>query len=419
MKYLYVCFTWCYVAPLTIAAWVLHLFGNKHDLERLGRSLSTLDGSSRPVWLVASSVGEVTIALKIIERLKRETAVPVILSVTTATGRARAIQAAPIPDVVFFHPFDTSANVTRTLRHFHPQLIVLVETELWPVLMERAFELDIKIAQVSGRISDKSFRRYLALRPFFAPLLRRCSLLLMQSEDDAARIRALAGDSENIAVIGSVKEDYLPPDTNLLSELRSTLSPWNNAPIFTCGSTRPAEEEILCDAYALLLKTHPGLRMVIAPRHLDRCAEVEAILKARNLSYQRWTSGRPVADTQVLLLDTIGKLNAVYHLSLIAFVGGTLAPLGGHNLLEPALAGCPVLHGPHFFEQIRGHELLHRFEMDFEVSDAADIIAAVSAILNDSQSRANFAAKAANLRNASSHVLDEYIDRLLTVMSHE
>ena len=416
MKYLYVCFTYCYVVPLTIAAYFLRVFGHKHDLERLGRTLPRLTSSAQPVWLVASSVGEVTIALKIVERLKQEIDAPVILSVTTATGRARAIQAAAAPDAVFFHPFDTSKNVMRTLHHFNPQLIVLVETELWPVLMEKAYERDINIAQVSGRISDKSFRRYRALRPYFAPLLRRCSHLLMQSEDDAARIGEIAEPADNIAVIGSVKEDYLPPEQELVNEVKRSLGAWKDAPIFTCGSTRPGEEEILCDAFAQLRVNYPQLRLVLAPRHLERVAEVENILRTKNLKYQRWTIGAPQADTQVLLLDTIGKLNAVYHVSRIAFVGGTLAPLGGHNLLEPALAGCPVLLGPHYFQQIRGHELLRQFEMDIQVSNSEEVMASVSALLKQPDLQKMFMSRAVNLRHASSHVLDETIEKLRTVI---
>ncbi len=252
MKFLYVCLTYCYVVPASLLALLLRPFGRKHDVERLGISLPHVSSSARPIWLVASSVGEVTIALKVIERLKQSVDSPVILSVTTSTGRARAMQAQVHPDVVFFHPFDTTGNVNRTLVHFNPALIVLVETELWPVLMEKSFERFIPVAQISGRMSERSFRRYRALRPYFAPLIRRCSLLLMQGADDAIRLRYIAGELAPIEVIGSIKEDYLPLDESLLKVLRSVLSAWSDKKIFTCGSTRPGEEEILCDAFIRL-----------------------------------------------------------------------------------------------------------------------------------------------------------------------
>ncbi len=419
MKFLYVCLTCCYVAPASLLALLLRPFGRKHDVERLGLSLPHVSSSERPIWLVASSVGEVTIALKVIERLKRAVDSPVILSVTTPTGRTRALQAQVRPDVVFFHPFDSAGNVNRALTHFNPTLIVLVETELWPVLMEQSFERSIPVAQISGRMSERSFRRYRALRPYFAPLIRRCTLLLMQGADDAKRLREIAGELAPIEIIGSIKEDYLPPDESLLNQLKNTLSAWGNKVVFTCGSTRSGEEEVLCDSFIRLKNSIPDLRLIIAPRHLERVDEVEQILRSRGLSYQLLSKGPPPTDVEVLLLDSIGKLNAVYHLSHIAFVGGTLAPIGGHNLLEPALAGCPVLYGTHYFGQLRGHELLSRFEMGFEISDPETIEKTVRQILSQKTSREDFSARALQLRQSSSHILDEYIDRIRSLINND
>ncbi len=419
MKFLYVCLTYCYVVPAALLALLLRPFGRRHDVERLGISLPQVSSSVRPIWLVASSVGEVTIALKVIERLKQSVDSPVILSITTPTGRARAIQAHVRPDVVFFHPFDTAGNVNRTLVHFNPALIVLVETELWPVLMEKSFERSIPVAQISGRMSERSHRRYRALRSYFAPLIRRCSLLLMQGEEDARRLRDLAGESAPIEVIGSIKEDYLPPDESLLKQLKNTLSPWSDKIVFTCGSTRPGEDEILCDAFIHLKNSISDLRLIIAPRHLERVDEIEQILRSRGLSYQLLSKYSPVPDVEVIVLDSIGKLNAVYHLSHIAFVGGTLAPIGGHNLIEPALAGCPVLYGPHYFGQLRGHELLSQFQMGFAVSNPETVDQTVRQILSQKNSRENFLARALRLRLSSSHILDEYIDRIRSVINND
>lgn len=419
MKFLYVCLTYCYVVPASILVLILRFFGRARDIERLGWSLPQISPEAHPIWLVASSIGEVTIALKLIERLKQTVDSPIILSVTTVSGRTRATQSEASPDSVFFHPFDTAGSVKRALAHFQPRIIVLVETELWPTLMEKAFELSIPVAQVSGRISERSFRRYRALRPFFAPLIRRCSLLLMQGDEDAQRLRALAGETTIVEVLGSIKEDYLPPDESLLAELASVLSPWKGKTIFTCGSTRPEEEDILCDAFLRIRLSKPALRLIMAPRHLERTDDIEQIIRARGLSCQRWSRAPLTSDVDVLLLDTIGKLNAAYHLSNLAFVGGTLAPIGGHNLLEPALAGCPVLHGPHYFGQLRGHDMLYRFDMGYAVSDVASIAATVDSILSQSGSREEFLAKAVQLRRASSHILDEYIYRLKALMAHD
>lgn len=419
MKFLYVCLTYCYVIPAGLLALLLRPFGRVHDIERIGLGLPKLATKVRPVWLVASSVGEVTIALKVIERLKKTIEAPVILSVTTPTGRARVLQSTSQPDAMFFHPFDTSGNVRRAVQHFNPRLIILVETELWPTLMEAAFERGIPVVQVSGRLSEKSHRRYRALRSYFAPLIRRCSLLLMQSEPDADRLRDIAGETAPIEVVGSIKEDYVPPDGNLLKQMQESLSEWSGTIVFTCGSTRPDEEVVLCSAYAQLKNSIPRLRMVIAPRHLERVEEIEQILRASGLKYRLWTNSSHSPETEVLLLNTIGKLNAVYHLSQIAFVGGTLAPIGGHNLLEPALAGCPVLHGPHFFGQLRGHELLHQFGMGFVVADSDSVASTVAEILAQGSYEDEYRGKAIKLRSESSHILDLYVERLKSVMPHD
>ena len=419
MKFLYVCLTYCYVIPAGLLALLLRPFGRRYDIERLGLNLPQLTTKVRPVWLVASSVGEVTIALKVIERLKQAIEAPVILSVTTPTGRARILQSAIQPDAVFFHPFDTTGNVRRTIEHFKPQMVILVETELWPTLMEASFERGIPMAQVSGRLSEKSHRRYRALRPYFAPLIRRCSLLLMQSEADADRLRDIAGETAPIEVVGSIKEDYMPPDSELLNQMKESMADWTDRIVFTCGSTRPDEETILCDAFVRLKKSNLNLRMVIAPRHLERVKEIELILSTRGLSYRLWGSTSQSQEVEVLLLDTIGKLNAVYHLSQIAFVGGTLAPSGGHTLLEPALAGCPVLHGPHYFGQLRGYELLHQFGMGFVVSDSAAVASTIEAIISNKDFQEKYCAKAIQLRNASSHILNEYVERLKSVMLND
>lgn len=241
----------------------------------------------------------------------------------------------------------------------------------------------------------------------------------MQGEEDAKRLRDIAGNTAPIEVVGSVKEDYLPPDESLMEWLKSTLSAWSNKTVFTCGSTRSGEEEILCDAFIRLKNSIPDLRLIIAPRHLERVDEIEQILRSRGLSYQLLSRYSPLTDVEAIVLDSIGKLNAVYHLSNIAFVGGTLAPIGGHNLLEPALAGCPVLYGPHYFGQLRGHELLGQFHMGFTVSDPETVDQAVRQILSQKNSREDFFARALQLRQSSSHILDEYIDRIRPLINHD
>lgn len=409
MKFLYWCLTYVYVLPLSIAVLMTRLFGNKTQIERLGLGLRAIMSDRPPIWLVASSVGEVTIAVKLIKRLKEVADQPVLLTVTTKTGRHNALQSGSHADVIAYHPLDIPKYVRRFLTVYNPSKIILLETELWPSLMAEAFARDIKIMQVSGRLSEKSLSRYFPFVPLFRPLLERCDFLLMQSEEDAARLRQLAGEKARIEVVGSLKGEYVPPAPADLQKTDEYLRPWQGLKIITCGSTRPGEEAILLDAFALLCKQLRDFRMVLAPRHLERTAEILALLKRHGFSYCQYSKSTPNEQTQILLLDTIGRLNLFYHFSTVTFVGGTLVPLGGHNLLEPALAGCPVLHGQYCENQLAGYDLLVKHRMGILVADAEGFCKSVVAIVNDAQSKPIYAARAKALRRENTSIIDRYV----------
>jgi 3-deoxy-D-manno-octulosonic-acid transferase len=409
MKFLYRCLTYVYVLPLSIAVMIARLFGNRTQIERLGLGLSAIKSDRRPLWLVASSVGEVTIAVKLIKRLKEVVDQPVLLTVTTKTGRHNALQSGSHADVVAYHPLDIPKYVRRFLTMYNPSKIILLETELWPSLMTEALGRDIKIMQVSGRLSEKSLHRYAPFVPLFRPLLERCDALLMQSEEDAVRLRELAGANAHIEVVGSLKGEYVPPAPADLQKTSEYLRPWQNLKIVTCGSTRPGEEAILLDAFVLLCKQLCDVRMVLAPRHLERTDEILALLKRSGLSYCQYSKSTLDEQTQILLLDTIGQLNLFYHYSSVAFVGGTLVPLGGHNLLEPALAGCPVVHGPYCENQRAGCDLLIEYKMGVPVADAEDLCKSVVAIVNDPHAKSIYAERATALRQENASIIDHYV----------
>ena len=412
MKFLYRCLTYVYVLPLSLAVMIARLFGNRTQIERLGLGLTAIQSDRPPLWVVASSVGEVTIAVKLIKRLKEVADQPVLLTVTTKTGRHNALQSGSHADVVAYHPLDIPKYVRRFLTMYNPSKIILLETELWPSLMTEALGRDIKIMQVSGRLSKKSLHRYLPFVPLFRPLLERCDALLMQSEEDAIRLRELAGEEARIEVIGSLKGEYVPPARADLQKTSDYLQSWQDMRVITCGSTRPGEEVILLDAFALLCKQLHDVRMVLAPRHLERTDEILAQLKRSGLSFCQYSKSILDGQTQVLLLDTIGQLNLFYHFSSVAFVGGTLVPLGGHNLLEPALAGCPVLFGPYYESQRAGHDLLVKYKMGFPVTDAADFCGNVVAIVNDPQAKSIYVARAEALRRKTPRSLIATLLRL-------
>jgi 3-deoxy-D-manno-octulosonic-acid transferase len=231
----------------------------------------------------------------------------------------------------------------------------------------------------------------------------------MQSEEDAIRLRELAGDNARIETIGSLKGEYVPPAPADLQKTNEYLRPWQDMKIITCGSTRPGEESILLDAFALLCKQLRDVRLVLAPRHLERTDEVLALIKRSGVSYCRYSKLKLDEHAQVLLLDTIGQLNLFYHFSAVAFVGGTLVPLGGHNLLEPALAGCPVLHGPYYHNQRSGYDALVRHQLGTTVADAENISKSVISILSDQQAKSIYAVRATALRQENVSIIDRYI----------
>jgi 3-deoxy-D-manno-octulosonic-acid transferase len=231
----------------------------------------------------------------------------------------------------------------------------------------------------------------------------------MQSKEDAIRLRELAGKDAHIETVGSLKGEYVPPASADLQKTSDYLRPWQNLTIITCGSTRPGEEAILLDAFALLSNQVRDVRIVLAPRHLERTDEVLALIKRYGLSYCQYSKSALDEKTQVLLLDTIGQLNLFYHCSSIAFVGGTLVPLGGHNLLEPALAGCPVLFGPYCHNQGLGQASLMKYEMGWEVSDAQGFSQVAMSVLNNSQAKELFAVRSVALRMESATTIDRYV----------
>jgi 3-deoxy-D-manno-octulosonic-acid transferase len=235
----------------------------------------------------------------------------------------------------------------------------------------------------------------------------------MQSEVDAQRIVALGGRDDAAEVLGSPKSEYQPPPASALAATAGLLKEWNGFLIVVCGSTRPGEERILLNGYRQLLSQRADVKMILAPRHLKRLGEVSRLLEESGCRFTTRRGQPPTVDTDILLVDTIGELNCLYHFADVAFVGGTLAPLGGHNLLEPALAGCPVLYGPHFFAQQPAAELLDKFHLGFVIETAAQFSERVLTLPAAGSPRDRFASQVEQLRHANASIVDSYVDRIL------
>ncbi len=328
--------------------------------ERLGRLPAGLAGAGGPVvWIHAVSVGEVLAARPLLRGLRQR--LPghrLVLSTTTVTGQALARGNATGADAVFFAPFDWKAPVRAALAAVRPSLLVLVETELWPNLIHEARRAGVRVAVANGRISPRSFRRYRLLRVPLRRVLGDVDLFLMQAEAHAGRIRALGAPPARVRVTGNLKYDALPAAAPRAGDTLAHLLLDGHADrvLWVAGSTVPGEEEHLLRALSEVRARVPGVRLVIAPRHPERFAEVHALAEKAGFAATRRTAlgDRPWSEGDVLVLDTMGELAGVYPLATVVFVGGSLEPAGGHNVLEPAVAGKAVVVGPHMenFQEI-------------------------------------------------------------------
>ena len=325
--------------------------------ERMGRLPPALPTPSVPsVWVHAVSVGETLTARPLLRALKeRFPERPLFLSTTTVTGAAVAQRDAGGADGILFAPFDWPVPVRRVLGRLQPALLVLMETELWPNLIHEARRRGTRVAVVNGRLSPRSFARYRRVRLLLARLLGEVDAFLMQGEAHAQRMLALGAPRERVRVAGNLKYDAVgeprPPD-----ELAALIpGGTEEAPLWIAGSTVAGEETLVLAALRRARARAPGLRLLLVPRHPERFAEAAALSERAGFRTQRRSAlGGPWTDGDVLVLDTLGELPRLYALATVVFVGGSLVPAGGHNVLEAAVAGRPVIVGPHMenFQEI-------------------------------------------------------------------
>lgn len=302
------------------------------------------------IWVHAVSVGEVLAVSRLITELQSAyPEIDIFVSTTTATGQRLARERFG-EDRCFFMPLDLGFAVRAYLKALQPRMLLLAETEFWPNLLHLAHKRKIAVAVVNARISDRSFPRYRRFNWFFRRVLAHIDLFLTQTAADADRLRAIGAPTERVRVSGNLKFDVRPHSAaKLAEELGSAIA--KDAPMIVCGSTAEGEEEILLDAFQQVQRQFPATVMVLTPRHPERFDKVADLITSRRITFLRrssWTTASQVSGG-VFLLDSVGELASVYSLANIAFVGGSLVPVGGHNILEPAQYGAAIIVGPHTF----------------------------------------------------------------------
>lgn len=326
--------------------------------ERLGRLpdsvIAALRGR-RAVWVHAVSVGEVTAAAPLLRAIKaRHPTLCVFVTTVTATGRQTVIERVPQADATAYFPLDFPRVAERVLRLVEPRAFLCVETELWPNFLFALARRGVPAFLVNARLTERSARRYAWARRLFQPALAGVVGFGAQTAADAERLAAIGADPGRIVITGNLKFDQGTEDADMPSAARRAglgLGPEER--LWVAGSTHPGEETHLVRAYLRLRQRDPRLVLLLAPRHLDRLDKVEAMVREEGAEPVRRTAPRggrcsaSGATPRVILLDTLGELASLYAEAEVAFVGGTLAPVGGHNLLEPAARGKPVVFGPH------------------------------------------------------------------------
>lgn len=341
---------------LSLPWWIFQMIRNgkyrRGLTERLGMTPSRMEvpDDQTSIWIHAVSVGEVLAITGLVAELRaKRPEYPVFVSTTTLTGQFLA-RGRFGEGSAFFVPIDLGFAIQPWIDLLQPDLLVLAETEFWPNLLYLVRRSGASIAVVNARISDRSFPRYHRFRWFFARVLAGVDLFLAQTEEDARRLMAIGADPDRVRVSGNLKFDMRAgSDSELIGDLKKAIR--QDSQVIVCGSTAEGEELQLLAAFRKLEQEFPTAVMILAPRHPERFDKVADLVDSMELTLTRrssWNRVKPIA-TKVFLLDTVGELASVYALADVAFVGGSLVPLGGHNILEPAQHGVAVMTGPHTF----------------------------------------------------------------------
>jgi len=373
------------------------------------------------IWVHAVSVGEVKAVEKLLERLRQKFPdKPLVVSTSTPAGQQLARERGDIIDHTIYFPIDLPFCIRRVADRIDPQMVIIAETEIWPNFLRICRGRDIPVVMINGRISDRSFARYRLARRWLRRVFADYTVMGMQSQTDRMRIEEIGADPRKVIVFGNLKYDVVstvrPLDTTLAAVLRTWKQVW------IAASTMPGEEEFALDAFAELRKTHPQLKLVIAPRHADRFEAVEELVKRRGIECLR--RSRLTADSEVLnalgvvsvlILDSIGELAAVFEYATVVFMGGSLVPKGGHNVLEPARHRKPIVFGPHM-ENFRDITRLFLQETAaIQIQNAAELAPAIRSLLANPDHSAELGRRARAIVEQNTGATDRVLEFLQPV----
>jgi 3-deoxy-D-manno-octulosonic-acid transferase len=371
------------------------------------------------IWIHAVSVGEVLATSRVIEELKAQ--LPgwrIIVSTTTDTGQRLARERFG-QDSVFYLPLDLPFAVRAYFHALRPELLVLAESEFWPNLLRTAHNSGAAVAVVNARVSDRSLPGYLRFRALLQHVMENVDLFLAQSEEDARRLILIGAPPEHVRVSGNLKFEVKPTaKSSLASAFAVAISQQELGPVIVAGSTLDGEEPLVLDMFRQVASQYSNALLVLAPRHPERFNAVAALLDASQIHYQRrsqWNGARPISGS-VLLLDTIGELAGLYEFADVTFIGGSLVPRGGHNVLEAAQFGKAILVGPHT-ENFRDIIEIFRHADAVRVVTPQTLTPTVLQLLENDTERSALGARALQVMHSQLGATEKTVNALLGLLT--
>ncbi len=385
---------------------------HRHFAQRFGKLPTAFSeiGASRPVWIHAVSVGEVMAVKNFVKKFSAGfPEKKIVFSTTTRTGSAVAAKVFGGEIRKFYFPVDFSFVVKRVVSIINPSAVLIMETEIWPNLILELSKNGIPVVLINGRISNRSFGGYRKIKIFFEGILKKISLFCMQTETDAGNIKALGAPENRVKVTGNMKFDIeteiRPTRSDNLSDLVGRKVSGSGNRLFVAGSTHGGEEEMILQAYAKLAREFRNLRLLIAPRHIDRSAAIKKIAAGMGfegifMSDFKKSPENDISGKKVLILDTLGDLKGIFGRAEVVFMGGSLVKRGGHNIVEPAMFGKPIVFGPYMFNFRDMARLFLEKKAALEVADKEGLTEELEVLLRDRK-------KAETLGQNAKKLLDE------------
>jgi len=405
--------------------WLIFKKGPESRLTFIRERLGISRYEETDIWIHAVSVGETIASLPLIKKLRKEYPdKKIVFSTTTYTGQKIASEKLLEADRTMYMPWDTGLCAGRVVDQLKPDIFITIETEIWPLLYSRLKNTGSRIVLINGRLSEKSYKEYSLIKFLLKMVLSDVDFFFMQSDDNASKIIKLGADETKVSVMGNLKFD--------MDFISRTPLPWLDdisGQILLAGSTHRGEDEIILDAYEKIKgigsqnsefrNQNSDLKLILAPRHPERFDEVERIIKGRGLNYIRRTEiiqqNPDHSLPDVILLDTIGELSQLFSMAYITFIGGSLLPCGGHNILEPAYWGKPVIFGPYMDNFPIASEFLAK-SAAFQVNDSDDIAARVIELLEDDDKAKAIGSKAKAIVDANAGAANKAIDLIRSLL---